>query len=230
MAVRLECSGCGRSLHAENVSRKTATALGFCRRSPPSGGRGNDRIVRTREAGKSHLWSQLRGETGADAPDAAQAVQRAKRAEGVAVRYDSRRERRTDAVQRLHELGGRGVHVHAHGRSPGGLPRGSGAPGAARPPLCPGGVDQPQLIAKGRGGSRIICLLAAGADDADTGAEGDDCGEEEQSFALGGRGHTKPLAARSRVGAIVRFTQEQSSCGLSTARKHQRSGYVTDFL
>lgn len=98
-------------MHAENVSRKTAIALGRWPRFSPPRRRDADRILRTRKPGKSHLRSEPGRERGSNAADAAQALDRAERAEGIAVRDDPRGEGGTHSVEGFDERGRRGVHV-----------------------------------------------------------------------------------------------------------------------
>ena len=189
-AFRRKRSACGRSLRAENVSRKNAVAPGPLWQ-PPSRRLASDRVLRTREAGKSHLRYQLCGHSGPDPSHAPEAVDRSERAEGVPVGDDSLRQGGTDAIQRLDQLGGSSVHIHSSARDGSLLTGRRPAATRANPSRGPGRIHPAELILKCERCRRIgRRVLGDRANRANPGAQRDHSGEKDQGFALGGGGHS----------------------------------------
>ena len=97
-------------------------------------------------------------------------------------------QRRSDAVESLDELRGRGVQVdrsRGSGWLPGGFPFATFRSRA-------GGIDQPALVVERRAGRRIGFVPGRDrADRANTGAQGNDGGKKEECFTLGWRGHAE---------------------------------------
>ena len=98
-------------------------------------------------------------------------------------------QRRTDAIESLDQLGGRGVQVNRSGGS-GRLPGGRFPFATFRSRA--GGIDQAALLAERRIGRRIGFVLGRDrADRANSGAQEDYGCKKEESFALGWRGHAE---------------------------------------